>query len=683
MSKVIVGINDLQTVNPTLAEEWDYEKNIDLKPTDVAAGSKKRIWWVCKNGHSFQAGVVYRNSGNGCPICANQAVLIGYNDLQTTEPELAKEWNYERNDNLKPTDLTKGSNKIVWWKCKEGHEWEASVNNRSKGRGCPFCSNKKVLIGFNDLATKNPELSKEWNYEKNGNLQPTDLTDGSNKKVWWKCDKGHEWEAYINNRKKGYGCPFCSNKKVLIGFNDLLTVNPELAKEWNYNKNGELKPTDITEKSNVIVWWRCKNGHEWEANANNRSKGKGCPYCSGRYAIESVNDLATLNPELTKEWDYKRNGDLKPSDVKTGTSKKVWWIGNCGHEWEATINSRNNGNGCPYCSNKKVLLGYNDLQTVSPELTKEWDYEKNTTLKPCDIMYGSQRKVWWVCKKGHSYLANVANRMQGQGCPICSSHMLLKGFNDLVTTNPDIAKEWNYDKNDGLIPSDVMAGTEKKVWWICSKGHEWKSYIYSRTGKDKVGCPYCSNRKILKGYNDLETVYPDIAKEWNYDKNGDIKTTDVFPVSGKKYWWICSKGHEWKVSPAVRTSKRGTWCPICSESHLEKFTREVLDNLNIDYKSQVRFEKLTGMGEQPLSYDYGLYKNDSLIALIECQGIQHYKPVELFGGKSQFEKQKMHDELKREYAKDYLKVPLLEIPYTEEKAGDIQKMIINFINNCL
>ena len=105
--------------------------------------------------------------------------------------------------------MLSNSGKKVWWKCEKGHEWQARISHRNKGIGCPYCSGKKVLQGYNDLATINPELAKEWNCEKNGNLKPEDFTANSGKKVWWKCEKGHEWKATIANRNRGRGCPIC------------------------------------------------------------------------------------------------------------------------------------------------------------------------------------------------------------------------------------------------------------------------------------------------------------------------------------------------------------------------------------------------------------------------------------------------------------------------------------------
>ena len=130
----------------------------------------------------------------------------------------------------------------------------------------------------------NPNLMAEWDWEKNNELglDPRSLTLCNEKKAWWKCYKGHEWQARIGHRSNGANCPYCSNMKVLIGYNDLVTHKPYLAKEWNYEKNGDLKPENFTIGSSKKVWWKCSNDHEWEATIAHRSNGRGCPYCSGR-----------------------------------------------------------------------------------------------------------------------------------------------------------------------------------------------------------------------------------------------------------------------------------------------------------------------------------------------------------------------------------------------------------------
>ena len=160
------------------------------------------------------------------------------------------------------------------------HSWKASVSNRVKGKGCPYCSGQKVLSGYNDLASQSPSLAAQWHPEKNNGLLPDHVTIHSGKRVWWRCERGHTWQATVASRSAGIGCPFCSNRQILLGFNDLATVDPNLARQWHPSKNGYLTPYHVTIGSNKKIWWLCEKGHEWCTTVASRSQGTGCPHCS-------------------------------------------------------------------------------------------------------------------------------------------------------------------------------------------------------------------------------------------------------------------------------------------------------------------------------------------------------------------------------------------------------------------
>ena len=113
-------------------------------------------------------------------------------------------------------------------------------------------------------------------------ITPEDVMPNSIKKAWWKCSHGHEWEATIGSRNSGNGCPYCSGRFAIKGKNDLYTVNPTLANEWNYEKNNGLTPADFLPNSGKKVWWKCSEGHEWQATVNHRSNGTNCPVCRKR-----------------------------------------------------------------------------------------------------------------------------------------------------------------------------------------------------------------------------------------------------------------------------------------------------------------------------------------------------------------------------------------------------------------
>jgi hypothetical protein len=417
------------------------------------------------------------------------------------------------------------------------------------------------------LAEVNPELAKQWHTSKNGDLTPFDLTVSSNKKVWWKCTKGndHEWLAPVSRRSNGSECGICTNRITVLS-NSLATINPELAKQWHPTKNGNLTPFDVNSVSGKKVWWKCDKAddHEWNTSINNRSRGGSCPMCSGHRVVVS-NSLATINPELAKQWHPTKNGNLTPYDLTVSSNKKVWWKCPEGddHEWQAQVSNRNNSEiSCSICTNRVTVFS-NCLRTTHPELAKQWHPTKNGDLTPIDISFGSNKKVWWKCDKAddHEWRTSVVKRSNGSNCPACGGQKVVNS-NSLAITHPEVAKEWHPTKNGDLTPYDVTANSNKKVWWKCDKAddHEWSSVIAS---KIRSGCSVCRGRTIVLS-NSLAATHPEVAKEWHPTKNGDLTPHDVYSGSTADIWWKCDKGedHEWEVE--VRNRSQGSTCPICS-----------------------------------------------------------------------------------------------------------------------
>lgn len=170
-------------------------------------------------------------------------------------PKLMLQWDFEKNKGLDPSQITGGSEKKAWWKCGHGHSWIARISSRYVS-GCPYCTGKKAWPGFNDIPTTHPHIADEWDYEKNSGLKPEDFTAASNKKVWWNCRRGHSWLAMINKRKCGRGCPYCAGRKLLVGFNDLVTTHSLIAVQWDYNKNDDARPEQFMAGSNTRAWWK-------------------------------------------------------------------------------------------------------------------------------------------------------------------------------------------------------------------------------------------------------------------------------------------------------------------------------------------------------------------------------------------------------------------------------------------
>lgn len=578
---------------------------------------------------------------------------------------------------------------------------------------------------FISLAEARPDLAAEWNHKKNGILKPEDIAHKSGKKVWWiQYDKNpvndklieFEWEDTVIHRSvDGRGNPFKSGHKILKGYNDLQTVNPELAKQWHPTKNGNLKPADVTAYSRKKVWWLLpyddiKTGRhfdfEWQAAIFGRNDGNGCPYLNGRAVWKGFNDLQTVNPELAKLWHPTKNGNLKPTDVTICPGQKIWLLlpyddiktgKHFDFEWKTLISSRNiNNYRCPYLSGQAIWPGFNDLETTNPELAKQWHPTKNGDLKPADVTAGSGKRVWWLLpyddiKTGKHFdfewQAVICNRNKNTGgCPYLSGKMIYQGFNDLQTTNPELAKQWHPTKNGDLKPTNVMANSNKIVWWMYQYNNlndgthfnfEWKASINSRNRGS--GCPYLSGHAVYRGFNDLQTVNPELAKQWHPTKNGNLKPTDVTANSEKKVWWFLSyhdektgKNFNFEWKSMIGNRNNGNGCPYLMIYKGEKYVHQYLKSNNINFIQQQKFPDLIGTGGGYLSYDFSIPSKKYGLILIEYNGIQHYESSEFFGGAEQLKKQKEHDRLKKEYAKKH-GYKLIIIKYTYDSYESISE----------
>lgn len=436
---------------------------------------------------------------------------------------------------------------------------------------------------FSELV-KQEKVISSWHPTKNGNLTLSTLGRGNaRKKFWWTGDcgiDGHDFEATVSKRSTGVACPYCSGHKILIGFNDLTSVNPELAIQWHPTKNGDLTPQQVSQGSGKKVWWvgNCGiDGHEWETKIVDRSSRLSCAVCSGHHFITGVNDLATTHPTLAAEWHPTKNNDFTPQQTSKGNPTKVWWLGECGHEWVTQLASRTGrrNSGCPYCAHKTLLVGETDILTLYPHLQDELHPTKND--KDLDLSLepmSSFRKVWWRCSLGHEWETTINNR-RGSGCRYCAGS-LLTGFNDLATVDPVLASQWHPTRNDTLTAREVTSQANRKVWWLGACGHEWDALISSRFKGAR--CPYCSGKKFLRGFNDLRTLRPDLSSEWHPTKNGELTPDMIFARTLQKVWWQCdTNNHDWFVSPVARKNNSG--CPKCVFHKTENEFRGLFNDL--------------------------------------------------------------------------------------------------------
>jgi hypothetical protein len=238
--------------NPNLAREFHVSLNYPLTPNSVKASETRKLWWLCDAGHEFQQGLAHRvKQGQGCPFCKNKSVTVGESDLGTTNPELVEEWDFEANGELRPTDVVAGTLKYIHWVCKSNHKWRARGSKRLAGQGCPTCTNRVLKEGFNDLATKRPDIAESWDHDKNKPLSPSQVLYGTHEKFWWICDLGHSWQTSPTTRTRT-NCPRCANS----GFDQ---SQPAIFYFIEHRNFLSRKVGIANEKSDRLEGWK-KNG---------------------------------------------------------------------------------------------------------------------------------------------------------------------------------------------------------------------------------------------------------------------------------------------------------------------------------------------------------------------------------------------------------------------------------------
>lgn len=299
--------------------------------------------------------------------------------IETHNERLLEEFDRELNKGIDLDSLTAGSARYIWWRCKEGHTWRVQICNRIKNghvSECPYCINKKVWPGYNDIRTKSPEMAEMFDEEKNG-IDASHVLANSTQRYYFTCKNGHElrempkkfithltcWKCRVEAQraermsymeKKPAAQP--KEKKKPEPPQMLSEANPKLAREFDVKKNG-IKASEVPYRRDVHLkrWWKCPKGHSYQSSMYHRKHGVRCPYCSKKNTktLTGLNDLKTEHPELMPEWDFPKNEaiGLFPEKLRSGSMKTAFWkCPDCGAEWTCEIRTRSRGQmKCPRC----------------------------------------------------------------------------------------------------------------------------------------------------------------------------------------------------------------------------------------------------------------------------------------------------------------------------------------------
>lgn len=441
-----------------------------------------------------------------CVTASIGVALLRMATLSEAFPNLARQWDYERNEGLTPDKIHAGSHLKVWWKCPVcGYSYQKRVSNRTapskrpfESEKCPICLGRVIVPGFNSLKAKFPEIiEKEWDFEKN-TIDPDTIPPTYCKKMWWICPNGHSYHTLPGNKvyHTGGNCPYCSSQK-LCRETSLGYLNPELAKEWHPTKNGNLTPFDVFANTNQYIWWLCPIcGHEWRAKSSNRNaNNRGCPHCANcrsssvpeqllyrtvkkhypdainRHHIEN-DEVDVFVPSLNMGFEYDgqrfHNEKKLPKDI--AKTKRLIKNGVTLYRFREDDCPDIQVLGCTVIK-VKYTPEYEDLETKLEVLLAE------ISLKDIKVDFSSEindvRATLDCLPYEKSFAASEEQKRKAGIAPVAL---------------------WDYEANAPLTPEMVTPFSDKVVNWKCPTipSHKWRSPVKSISLE--YGCSRCAKR---------------------------------------------------------------------------------------------------------------------------------------------------------------------------------------------
>lgn len=414
--------------NLELVAKYDFEKNCNLDINKLKARSNKKVWWKCGEcGNSWIATIASQNDkvSHGCPYCSGRLVVEGKNDLLSRFPDLVlSSWDFNKNI-IQPNKISCKSGNKVWWKCEEGHSWEATVANRVGGSGCPVC-NKENVNSFCEQAVY--FYVKKWfldavNSDQHLGIELDIYIPDIKAAIEYDGEAWHGSKKRIkNDLSKNELC--ARNGIELIRIREprlpkIKNCTVILRKDSTTNKTLDFA---IIELLNLLG----KNDCDIDTQRDT-------PLILEQFAAKKDgNSIASVHPELIKEWHPTKNGNLTPDKVNKGSRFVVWWKCPIGHEYQMKVSDRtrkvyidkngkrHNPQGCPFCNSKRIEIGFNDLESQRPDIALEWHPTKNGDLKPNQITCGSKKMIWWLGRCGHEWQSQPNARCNNKSqCPIC------------------------------------------------------------------------------------------------------------------------------------------------------------------------------------------------------------------------------------------------------------------------
>lgn len=570
LKKFVPGINDALTFLPDLRRLYDFKKNVGIDPLSLRIGDQSTYyWWKCPDcGYEWSSTITTRLDRKDGKIIVRQCQNCYYNSPDrlakvASKNKLMKFWDFEENKKLglDPNLLSSHSAEDAKWRCKKcGYHWTAKIRSRNGASdGCPNCKDRNTRRIPYSLS--HPKLVDLYNMERN--MCPLDdITprQASSRLFYWRCPDCHtDFTAYIATVIRALDdittiCPKCSGTNSSPD-ESFASKFPEYLEA--YADTNTVDPYTVAPYSTISVSWECKKGHIREDSFGRINQaGIECPICRGTKLVKGINTFADYYPQYLPI--YSPNNVWKPDEIFYDSRRWLKWICNtCHGEYSAYVKEIVNGKECPFCSEKYPLPGFNTLAVKHPDIAAMWS-EKNEISADETLVNGNN--AVWTCPVCHGdYNAPIKEVVNGNvDCPYCNDRKLLPGFNSLATRYPDIAVMWsgkNKFSADQILPNTTMA------FWTCPTCHGDYPARINKVINGKVECPYCSNRKVLPGFNSLAAKYPDIANMWSTQNK--LSADQVLPNVNYALW-TCPTCRENYPARIIDVINGVADCPYCS-----------------------------------------------------------------------------------------------------------------------
>lgn len=559
---------------PEAKKMFDLERNY-FNGEEISPFANIEAHFICENGHRFKKTVANFSQAPRCPECKPS--------ISDSKPELLLFFDFNKNDNNSPDNISSYSSDPIHWRCPSCNEmWVASpkrINETSKNR-CPKCGYKEKLKYGQTFRKFNPNAAKYWIQDKNGKLTPDNTRPNSRDYIYMRCPNNPEHIFKIRINKithfSPYGCKCCEKPKITPDIS-FAAFFPNLLKE--YSTNNSRDPYSLSEISQTEYEWFCKkHNHYWYASPLARTRGeKRCKYC----IKEKASKFSQMHPYLAKYYDEEKN-TIPYKKITEKGNPKVFWKCEKGHSFSYRITnfSRKGKFECPVCKGRIVIEGQTDLLSQYPDIAKDYDNKKNKNPPDKISIYNTNSDTNWLCYNGHESKMSVKRKIANKGiCPKCGNNTrnsvktikIRKETNNqtLAKKYPLLESIWDREKNS-KGPEEYSYLHDEMIFALCPRKKH-KSYPVRITTliNNNFKCLACEGRILVKGFNSLVDLHPNWLQEWDYISNNTllIYPTEILDNYSEDLWWICRMcGERFKMAPNKYRDyeiREKTKCPYC------------------------------------------------------------------------------------------------------------------------